>query len=162
GRFGSCTELVRALLGELSGAALAHAPHPPAAPGKAAPRRRQQAAPRSTREASDTKELTGIRDVDTDTPRLRRSPPLVPALAGYRFLDNVGTTQLADVWKAQAPDGRQRLVKFIYGFSHGGGSADQDPIVRLKTLHHPGLQAAEVVQADPGCLVLVTDLVEET
>src|SRR5262249_49821728 len=39
------------------------------------------------------------------------------ALGAYQFHDCLGSSPLADTWRAQSPDGRARLVQFIYGFT---------------------------------------------
>ena len=85
-------------------------------------------------------------------------PVLPPGLAGYKLLENQGSSLLADIWKASAPDGRLRQIKFIYGFT---GRAEE-AIRRLRALQHPALPQAEVVQNGPGWLVLVNDYGKES
>jgi serine/threonine protein kinase len=100
---------------------------------------------------------------DTDVPRLCKSPLAVPAaLAGYQFIENQGSSLLADVWKAAAPDGQLRQVKFIYGLAARDQRGIDEAVRRLKALRHPALMVIEVVQTDPGCLVLVNDMAKET
>ena len=111
------------------------------------------------RSEAQTQTLSSMKLGDTDSHRAVKGPPSIPnALAGYRFSENLGSSLLADVWKATAPDGRLRLVKYIYGF---GGQADE-AARRLMGLHHPALPHMEVVQIQPGCLVLVNDDARET
>ena len=102
----------------------------------------------------NTRKLT-----DTDAQRPVKGPPAIPeALAGYHFIENQGSSLLADVWKAIAPDCRLRQVKFIYGFA---GRAEEG-IRRLLGLHHPAMPQVELVQSNPGSLVLVNDYATQT
>jgi serine/threonine protein kinase len=82
------------------------------------------------------------------------------AVAGYRFRECLGSTPLMDVWKAQAPDGRPRLVKLLYGAA-AGGQRLEEALARFRLLHHPALVSCEIVQCGPGRIVLATNPVEE-
>jgi serine/threonine protein kinase len=83
-----------------------------------------------------------------------------PALAGYQLLESLGSTPLADTWRARAPDGRIRLLKFIYGLGHGRDLNERR--ARLEALAHPALMPMEIIQADPGRLAIITDRAEQT
>jgi serine/threonine protein kinase len=98
-----------------------------------------------------------LADNDTDC-SLKGMPVLPPALAGYKLLENQGSSLLADVWKAAAPDGRIRQIKFVYGFTGRAEAA----IRRLQSLQHPALPPSEVVQSGPGWLVFVNDYGNQT
>jgi serine/threonine protein kinase len=88
-------------------------------------------------------------------------PPVsADILPGYRFLECLGRSPLVDQWRVEAPDGRQRLAKILYG--HITGERLKSAMERLRALRHPGLVDTTVISADPGRLVLVTDLAEET
>jgi hypothetical protein len=76
--------------------------------------------------------------------------------------EQLGSSPLADVWLVQAPDGRQRLVKLIYGLAGCRSRREDEAALLLTSLHHPGLVHAEVVQSDPGRLVLVSEQVVDT
>jgi serine/threonine protein kinase len=82
------------------------------------------------------------------------------AIAGYRFLHRVGSTPVAEVWKAQGPEGKQRLIKFLFGFVRPGGRDGSEAIARLTALCHPVLVPVEVLLNEPGQLALVTDCFE--
>jgi serine/threonine protein kinase len=92
----------------------------------------------------------------------RAPAPPDAAPPGYRFLGRVRSSPVAEVWQAQAPDGRARLVKFLYGFARPGAGSEEQAVGRLASLYHPGLAALEVARHDPGRLVVVTDAAEGT
>jgi serine/threonine protein kinase len=87
----------------------------------------------------------------------RSSRPL--AAAGYTFVECLGSSPLMDVWRAKAADGRPRLLKLLYGAA--SGRRLKEALARFRLLQHPALVPCEVVQCDPGRLVLATDPVEE-
>ncbi|MCI0458383.1 MAG: protein kinase [Gemmataceae bacterium] len=97
-----------------------------------------------------------------DTDRPKQGPPALPALAGYQLQESLGCTPLADVWKACRPDGKPCLVRLIYGLGGRNARDLEEAVVRFKALRHPALNPAEVVAADPGQLMLVSDWTEKT
>jgi serine/threonine protein kinase len=101
-----------------------------------------------------------VRAGETATVRTCRTQSAAPAgLAGYQFVERQGSSLLADVWKVVAPDGRLRQVRFVFGLNSRGL---QEAARRFETLQHPALPVVEVVQTEPGQLVLVNDLPGET
>src|SRR5262249_6437964 len=92
-----------------------------------------------------------------DTWRGRRPAPL-PAgmLRDYRLLECVDHGALMDQWKAKPPTGALRLVKVV-SVAHDQGLHDLGD--RLRALTHPALLPIEVVYAEPGRLVLLTDFI---
>src|SRR5262249_24085463 len=97
---------------------------------------------------------------DTDSGRQRSAA--TSQVPGYRFLENLGSSPLADVWRVEARDGRQRVIRLIYGLGGSDRRELEETVRRLEALHHPALNRIEVVQCDPGRLVLVSDLIEQT
>src|SRR5262249_44694440 len=92
----------------------------------------------------------------------RKTPALVKkaeSLADYQLLTRLGTTPVAGTWQARSPAGRERLIKFIFGFDRQYPQAEAAAVARLAGLSPPTLVPAEVLQRDPGRLVLATDLV---
>jgi serine/threonine protein kinase len=164
-RFASCLDFVQALKGP---AAAAEGHIDPGQHAKSfgrstdrAQRRGPATAPGPRNEAM--RQTPSRKLGDTDLPRLFKAPPAVPAaLAGYQFIENQGSSLLADVWKTAAPDGKLRQVKFIYGLATRDARSVDEGVRRLKALQHPALVVIEVVQTDPGCLVLVNDMARET
>jgi serine/threonine protein kinase len=82
-------------------------------------------------------------------------------LEQYRFLDCLTRTPVAEVWRALAPDGRRRLVKYVFNFGCPSTGGIEAPVDRLRALQHAGLVPTEVLEA-PNRLVLLTDEWEDT
>jgi serine/threonine protein kinase len=89
--------------------------------------------------------------------------PTVPAgvLDGYRFLERVGNSELLEVWQAQAPDGKKKFVQLLFGF-RSAEKIVKEAVQRFRSVQHPALFAPEIVQVQPGRLLLVTDYFRET
>jgi serine/threonine protein kinase len=139
-RYSSCVDFMRALLDNSS-------PGLPASAPLQEPRSEALVHTPSSSHQSDT------------DGKLRKTLAGRPGgVAGYTFVENQGSSPLADVWKVTAPHGQLCQLKLIYGFT---GNAE-DSIRRLRALQHPALQPVEVVQREPGCLVLVSKLPSET
>jgi serine/threonine protein kinase len=85
----------------------------------------------------------------------RRAPDNAPP--GYQFLTHAGGTAVSEHWAAIAPDGRQRLVKFLQGCGQPDGPSVELAIARLTGLSHPALPTIEVLQAEPPRLILAAD-----
>jgi serine/threonine protein kinase len=83
-------------------------------------------------------------------------------IAGHQFHDCLGSSPLMDVWRGQGPDGRPRLLKFLYGFCGRGNANDQQALTKLNALQHPALLPVQVLQVDKGRLVVASDFLEET
>jgi hypothetical protein len=83
-----------------------------------------------------------------------------PCLPGYQLVRCLGQSRNGEVWKALAPDGRTRAIKFIYPLAGTQAFTLQavQTLTRLKLLTHPGLTRVDKVLLDDGRLVLVTDL----
>ena len=83
---------------------------------------------------------------DTQPLRARRGKLTAPVVPGYKLLENVGSSLLSEVWRAEGADGKQRLLKVIYGFTAAGGRGTEDSLLRLKALCHPTLPRVQVVK----------------
>jgi len=127
------------------------------------------ASPGTGNEHAAQRDTDASRKTLANTTRGGESAPVPPspvvrcdALSGYRFLDRLGSSPLAEVWQVQAPDGRKQFVKLIYGLAKRNGKREEEALRLLKSLHHPGLVHSEIVESTPGRLVLLTDCVEDT
>jgi serine/threonine protein kinase len=158
-RFPSCLDFIRALqaVPDATGAKVAaHAPLPGngTAPARTAPKHEARPVPADTEPVlARTPGPIASRAVPARQP----APPF-SGLSGYTFQQCLAVTPLMDVWRVRGPGGKTQLAKLVYG------AAVQDleaALVRYKQLHHPALLTSELVQRDPGRLVLVSDEVDD-
>jgi serine/threonine protein kinase len=157
-RHASCSDFLRALSGAASGRVEA----------SSAPRANdtvplgdlgKSASGTQARSQALTQTPSVNKSSDNDADRLGKNLPILPpALSGYQLVEKQSSSLLADIWKAIAPDGRLRQIKFIYGFT----GRCEEAIQRLQALQHPALPKLEVVQSGPGWLVLVNDYGKES
>jgi serine/threonine protein kinase len=89
-------------------------------------------------------------------------PAPAGALHGYTFLECVGRGPTGEVWKAQAPDGRKRLVRYVFGYDPAALDDEQGPLVRLQSLQHPVLAPMQIIREETGRLTLLVDAGETT
>src|SRR5262249_41970682 len=75
------------------------------------------------------------RSASSSTPA--RANPQTSILDSYRFLECLTRTPIAEVWRALAPDGRKRLVKYAFNFAQVDGSVVGNPAERWRTLLDP-------------------------
>jgi hypothetical protein len=90
--------------------------------------------------------------------------PAGDLLDGYRLLEVIGRTPLAEAWKARSPEGRLVCVKYV-NLSPAGDipvSRMMQSARRLLDMRHPHLLAVHSLSQDAGRLVLVTDLADQT
>ena len=104
-----------------------HTPRPPAAP-------REEVVPRAAAAASG------------DDP-----------LEGCQFLECVARNPAGETWMARTADGRDRLVRFIFGLDFSGGRKEVEGLARLRTLRHDALDPIELVGGGDHRLVVVGD-----
>jgi serine/threonine protein kinase len=180
GRFPTCSALLHALATstqptvQIDRAALAdtinHAITPSAtrAIPVVRPGRSEPSAPRSNsgqRRSSDGTQM--------------REPAHARHLPGYEFQTCLNRTPFAEVWEAHAPapcssapglqasrpgEGsvRRCLVRFLYGVTGQDARREQEAVERLEALRHPALPALQLVHAGPGCLVAISDVIEDS
>jgi serine/threonine protein kinase len=160
-RFACCEAFIRALKGPQPGST-AEIHFPERVLDKARLRQNQSSDHDAGNDAGGqalTQTPRGNGSAAGDTTRASKELPVLPtALANYRLLENQNSGLLADVWKASAPDGRLRQVKFVYGFT----GVSEEVVRRLQSLQHPALSESEVAQSGPGWLVTVNDYGDQT
>jgi len=138
-RFASCTEFVEALV-EVENRA-----------GRAT----------SVRRASGSRQgVTETRNVMSTSGTVHLGPAPARALPDYQFLTCINRTPLTESWEAVSAEGARCQVKFLYGLGGNGRRNEQEAIVKLQSLQHPALLPTQVVSNAPGCLILVTSLIE--
>jgi serine/threonine protein kinase len=89
-------------------------------------------------------------------------------IPGYRLLERLGGGGFGEVWKAEAPGGLLKAIKFVYGDLQ---AADEDGVRavqelkglnRVKTVQHPYILSLERVDILDGQLVIVMELAHRT
>src|SRR5436309_8371571 len=87
-------------------------------------------------------------------------------IPGYRLIDRLGGGGFGEVWRAEAPGGLHKAIKFVYGdLSSVGGDeqrAEQElkALKRVITVRHPYILSLERYDIIDGQLIIVMELVD--
>ena len=95
-------------------------------------------------------------------------PPHITAepIPGYRLIERLGRGGYGEVWKAEAPGGIHKAIKFVSGDTDGigedGKAAEQEfrSLNRVKTIRHPFLLSIERFEVIDRQLVIVMELAD--
>jgi eukaryotic-like serine/threonine-protein kinase len=93
--------------------------------------------------------------------------PNFEPLPGYRLISRLGRGGCGEVWKAEAPGGMHKAVKFVYGDMDGittqGNAAEQEykSLNRVKAIRHPFILSIERFDVVDGQLVIVMELADK-
>lgn len=87
-------------------------------------------------------------------------------IPGYRLIDRLGGGGFGEVWRAEAPGGLQKAIKFVYGDLSGVGGNEQraeqelKALKRVVTVRHPYILSLERYDIIDGQLVIVMELAD--
>ncbi|MBL8798758.1 MAG: protein kinase [Planctomycetia bacterium] len=91
-------------------------------------------------------------------------------IPGYKLIERLGRGGFGEVWKAEAPGGLLKAIKFVYGDLEdatnkdkaSGGSQELRALNRVKTVRHPFILSLERVDIVEGQLVIVMELADKS
>src|SRR5207244_831944 len=90
-------------------------------------------------------------------------------IPGYRLIERLGGGGFGEVWKAEAPGGLFKAIKFVFGDltsndDGDGARATQElkALSRVKTVHHPYILSLERYDIIDGQLIIVMELADRT
>src|SRR5437773_4188622 len=92
----------------------------------------------------------------------------VEPIPGYRLIERLGGGGFGEVWKAEAPGGLFKAIKFVFGdlqsANDDGCRAEQElkGLSRVKTVHHPYILSLERFDIIDGQLMIVMELADRT
>ncbi|MBI2823515.1 MAG: protein kinase [Planctomycetia bacterium] len=90
-------------------------------------------------------------------PALKSSEPIL----GYQVTERIGAGGYGEVWKATAPGGLNKAIKFIYGYlDDERAKRELKALSRVKQVRHPFLLSLERIEIVDGQLVIVTELAD--
>ncbi|MBC8872124.1 MAG: protein kinase [Planctomycetes bacterium] len=80
-------------------------------------------------------------------------------IPGYVLQEQIGIGGYGEVWKAEAPGGLLKAVKFVHGtLDEAGASRELAAMEQIKEVHHPLLLSLERIEIVGGRLVIVSEL----
>src|SRR5438128_10308486 len=90
-------------------------------------------------------------------------------IPGYKLIERLGGGGFGEVWKAEAPGGLFKAIKFVYGDLQTAGEADGcraeqelKALSRVKSVHHPFILSLERYDIIDGQLLIVMELADRT
>ena len=97
-----------------------------------------------------------------------RIEPRAEPIPGYKLIERLGGGGFGEVWKAEAPGGLFKAIKFVYGDLQMAGDdgcrAEQElkGLSRVKSVHHPYILSLERYDIIDGQLIIVMELADRT
>ncbi|MDW8223976.1 MAG: tubulin-like doman-containing protein [Gemmatales bacterium] len=90
-------------------------------------------------------------------------------IPGYRLLNRIGGGGFGEVWRAEAPGGLLKAIKFVYGDLHlsdidAANRAQQElkALARVKKVRHPFVLSLERFDVVEGQLIIVMELADRS
>src|SRR6202047_2515277 len=87
-------------------------------------------------------------------------------IKGYRLIERLGGGGFGEVWKAEAPGGLLKAIKFVFGDLKSAGDDNQraeqelKALSRVKTVRHPYILSLERYDIIDGQLMIVMELAD--
>src|SRR3954467_4105247 len=95
-----------------------------------------------------------------------RVEPNAEPIPGYRLIERLGGGGFGEVWRAEAPGGLHKAIKFVFGDLSSAGDngerAEQElkALNRVKTVRHPYILSLERYDIIDGQLLIVMELAD--
>ena len=95
-----------------------------------------------------------------------RVEPHAEPIPGYKLIERLGGGGFGEVWKAEAPGGLLKAIKFVYGDMQTMGEASQradqelKALKRVATVRHPYVLSLERFDIIDGRLMIVMELAD--
>ena len=92
-------------------------------------------------------------------------------IPGYKLIERLGGGGFGEVWKAEAPGGLLKAIKFVFGDLKSQGDDDTDghralqelkALSRVKTVRHPYILSLERYDIVDGQLMIVMELADKS
>ena len=85
--------------------------------------------------------------MEAEIPVILALKPNTEPIPGYQVTERLGTGGYGEVWKAEAPGGLQKAIKFIYGYlSDEKATRELKALQRIKEIRHPFLLSLERIE----------------
>jgi hypothetical protein len=84
-------------------------------------------------------------------------------IAGYSLKERIGAGGYGEVWKAEAPGGLNKAIKFVFGLlDQQRAVCELKALKRIKEVRHPFLLSLERIEVVDGQLVIITELADQS
>lgn len=84
-------------------------------------------------------------------------------LPGYRLIERLGSGGYGEVWRAEAPGGLTKAIKFVFGkHDEKRASIELRALDHVRGVRHPFLLSLERIEVVDGRLLVVTELADKS